>query len=109
MGRFLLKLGESWCDCGEFQALHLPCSHVIAACSHAAQAYQVHIHDVYKAASVFCVYNNTFPGIQDQSYWPQYYGRRLCPDPAMKRCKRGRPQSTRIRTEMDDEIETLNK
>ncbi|CAJ2648315.1 unnamed protein product [Trifolium pratense] len=109
MGRFLLKLGESCCDCGEFQALHLPCSHVIAACSHAAQAYQVHIHDVYKAASVFCVYNNTFPGIQDQSYWPQYYGRRLCPDPAMKRCKRGRPKSTRIRTEMDDEIETLNK
>ncbi|PNX59609.1 receptor-like protein kinase HSL1, partial [Trifolium pratense] len=38
MGRFLLKLGESCCDCGEFQALHLPCSHVIAACSHAAQA-----------------------------------------------------------------------
>ncbi|GAU25342.1 hypothetical protein TSUD_376060 [Trifolium subterraneum] len=91
-----------------FKALHLPCSHVIAACSHARQNYKVYINDVYKVASVLCVYDNTFPVIQDKSYWPQYQGRRLCPNPQMKRCKKGRPQSTRIRTEMDD-TETLNR
>jgi len=28
---FKVKLNEWWCDCGEFQALRLPCPHVIAA------------------------------------------------------------------------------
>jgi len=30
---YTVKLNEWWCDCGEFQALHLPCSHVIVVCS----------------------------------------------------------------------------
>jgi len=30
---YTVKLNEWWYDCGEFQALHLPCSHVIVVCS----------------------------------------------------------------------------
>jgi hypothetical protein len=102
MGDFLVNLLENCCDCGKFQALHLPCSHVIATCAHSRQAYQMYINDVYKAASIFSVYNNSFPGIQDQSFWPVYHGHTLKPNPEMKRKKRGRPKSTRITTEMDD-------
>jgi hypothetical protein len=102
MGDFLVNLLENWCDCGKFQALHLPCSHVIAACAHSRQAYQLYINDVYKAASVFSVYNNNFPGIQDQSYWSVYHGHTILPNPEMKRSKKGRTQSARITTEMDD-------
>jgi hypothetical protein len=102
MGDFLVNLLENWSDCGKFQALHLPCSHVIAACAHSRQAYQMYINDVYKAASVFSVYDNNFPDIQDQSYWPVYHGHTIKPNPKMKRSKKGRPQSTCITTEMDD-------
>ena len=30
---FIVNLRKKTCECGEFQALHYPCSHVIAACS----------------------------------------------------------------------------
>jgi hypothetical protein len=85
MGDFLVNLLENWCDCGKFQALHLPCSHVIAACAHSRQAYQMYINDVYKAASVFSVYDNNFPGIEDQSYWPVYHDHTILPNPEMKK------------------------
>ncbi|KAL4304928.1 uncharacterized protein LOC107646305 [Arachis ipaensis] len=32
---YQVLLDECKCDCGYFQALHLPCRHVLAACSHA--------------------------------------------------------------------------
>jgi len=31
---FTVKLNERWCDCGEFQALRLPCAHVMAVYSY---------------------------------------------------------------------------
>jgi len=31
---FIVKLNEWWCDCGEFQALRLPCAHVMVVCSY---------------------------------------------------------------------------
>ncbi|XP_073222422.1 uncharacterized protein [Cicer arietinum] len=35
IGHFEVNLQRKWCDCGKFQALHVPCSHVIDACSYA--------------------------------------------------------------------------
>jgi hypothetical protein len=35
MNHFKVNLLQKSCDCGKFRALHLPCSHVIAACSKA--------------------------------------------------------------------------
>jgi len=40
VGKFVVRLDERWCDCGKFQKLHLPCSHVIAACASRLQ----HVH-----------------------------------------------------------------
>jgi hypothetical protein len=65
MDHFKVDLKEKWCDRGKFRALHLPCSHVIGACSHARLAYQEHIDDVYKIATVYALYDNTFPITQD--------------------------------------------
>ncbi|XP_012570323.1 uncharacterized protein [Cicer arietinum] len=47
-GHFEVNLQRKWCDCEKFQAIHIPCSHVIAACSYARQNYLVLISDVYK-------------------------------------------------------------
>jgi len=29
VGKFVVRLDERWCDCGKFQKIHIPCSHVI--------------------------------------------------------------------------------
>ncbi|PNX97090.1 protein FAR1-related sequence 8-like [Trifolium pratense] len=101
-GTFKVDLGEKWCDCGRFQSLHMPCSHVIAACFDAHLQYQAYIDDVFKVASVCRVYEHTFEVVQAEMYWPKYEGRKLYPDPSMKRVKKGHPKKSRIRTEMDE-------
>ena len=30
---YTIRLNDWWCDCWDFQALQLPCAHVIAVCS----------------------------------------------------------------------------
>ncbi|MCI39909.1 BZIP-like protein [Trifolium medium] len=80
----------------------MPCSHVIAACFDAHLQYQAYIDDVFKVASVCRVYEHTFEVVQAEMYWPKYEGRKLYPDPSMKRVNKGRPKKSRIRTEMDE-------
>ncbi|XP_058761446.1 uncharacterized protein LOC131634842 [Vicia villosa] len=101
-GTYGVDLRKRTCDCGKFQAFHLPCSHVIAACESIRQDYTIHIPDVFKIQHVFKVYQQSFQILPHQDNWPQYRGPTLCHDETMRRKKRGRPNSTRIRTEMDD-------
>jgi len=70
MGTFKVDLQAGWCDCGKYQALHLPCSHVIAACSSFHHAYATLIPIVLKNKSVYSIYNTTFKVVHDKSYWP---------------------------------------
>ncbi|XP_050897911.1 uncharacterized protein LOC127104800 [Lathyrus oleraceus] len=58
------------CECGRFQTFHVPCSHVIAACSSLRQDYSVHIADVFKVVNVFKVYEESFIGIPTETSWP---------------------------------------
>ncbi|AES88467.1 hypothetical protein MTR_4g055480 [Medicago truncatula] len=83
---------------------HLPCSHVIAACSSFHHDYTTLIPTVLKNESVYSIYNTTFKVVHDKSYWPPYDGPLLCHNPNMRRLKKGRLNSTRIRTEMDEEV-----
>jgi len=39
-GTFKVNLHAKWCDCEKFQAFHMPCSRVIAACSSFNHDYQ---------------------------------------------------------------------
>src|SRR4051812_39792334 len=32
--QYRVSIQDRWCDCGQFQAYRMPCSHVIAECSH---------------------------------------------------------------------------
>ncbi|XP_025678937.1 uncharacterized protein [Arachis hypogaea] len=57
---YQVLLNEGTCDCGYFQALHLPCRHVLAACSHARLDWKSFIHPVYRIESVFNVYRSEF-------------------------------------------------
>ncbi|CAK8544193.1 unnamed protein product [Lathyrus sativus] len=102
LGTFSVDLRKGWCDCGRFQAFHLPCSHVIATCVSIRQDYNMHIPNVLKVLSVFKVYSESFLGLPHQQNWPTYEGFTICHDETMRRNKKGRPNSKRIRTEMND-------
>ncbi|CAK8543472.1 unnamed protein product [Lathyrus sativus] len=62
----------------------------------------MHISDVFKVLSVFKVYRESFLGLPHQQNWPTYEGFTLCHDETMRRNKKGCPNSTRNRTEMDN-------
>jgi hypothetical protein len=101
-GEYKVDLQARWCDCGKFQALHMPCSHVIAACSSFSHDYSSYIDPVFRNERVYAVYNRSFNPVHHQSYWPPYVGFVLCPNLSTRRPKKGRPNTTRIRTEMDE-------
>jgi len=44
---FTVKLNEWWCDYGEFQALRLPCAHVIAVCSYSHLDFKMFVAPMY--------------------------------------------------------------
>ncbi|CAK8531310.1 unnamed protein product [Lathyrus sativus] len=102
LGTFSVDLRRGWCDCGRFQAFHLPCSHVIVACSSIRKDHNMHIPDVFKVLSVFKVYSESFLGLPHHQNWPTYEGFTLCYDETMRRNKKGCPNSTRTKIEMDD-------
>ncbi|XP_058769268.1 uncharacterized protein LOC131643130 [Vicia villosa] len=86
-GTYGVDLRKRTCDCGKFQAFHLPCSHVIAACESIRQDYTIHIPDVFKIQHVFKVYQQSFQILPHQDNWPQYRGATLCHDGTMRRKK----------------------
>ncbi|CAK8577648.1 unnamed protein product [Lathyrus sativus] len=99
---FSVDLRNRWCDCGKFQAFHLPCSHIIATCSSIRQDYSIHILEVFTVLNVFKVYKESFLGQPHEENWPKYEGFTFCHDDSMRRNKKRRPTSSRIRIETDD-------
>lgn len=90
------------CEFRRFQMFHAPCSHVIASCSSIRQDYSVHIADVFKVVNIFKVYEESFLGIPTKTTWPQYEGDTLFHNESMRRKKKGRPNSCRIRTKIEN-------
>ncbi|CAK8576875.1 unnamed protein product [Lathyrus sativus] len=97
-GAFSVDLKNRWCDCGKFQAFHLPYSHLITTCSSIGQDYFIQIPEVFTVLNVFKVYNKSFLGLPHEENWPKYEGFTLCHDDSMKRNKKGHTTSGRIRT-----------
>ncbi|XP_050884761.1 uncharacterized protein LOC127087884 [Lathyrus oleraceus] len=98
---YVVILNRSWCDCGKFQAFHIPCPHVFSACTLTRQDAYNHLSDVYKVITVMNVYNESFYAIAMEERWPQYQGDIVSHNDEMRRKKKGRPNNTRIRIEMD--------
>ncbi|XP_058776138.1 uncharacterized protein LOC131650445 [Vicia villosa] len=107
--QYRVLIDEGWCDCRKFQAFRMPCSHVIAACSYAHQDPLALLSPIYKAETLLGVYNNAFQVMAKEDYWPAYEGDVVWHNDNMRRKKRGRPNSTRIRTEMDDHEKMVRK
>lgn len=99
--QYRVLLDDHWCDCGKFQAFRMPCSHVIAACAFAHRDALSLLSPIYKAETLLQVYSVAFPVVAKEDYWPEYDGEVVWHNDTMRRNKKGRPNSTRIRTEMD--------
>jgi len=100
VGKYVIRLYERWCDCGKFQKIHLPCSHVIAACKHAYHEFSMYRSPHYRLDVVMKVYDNLFGELRHEEYWPSYQGPQVWPHPTTKRSEKGCPKSSIIRTEM---------
>ncbi|XVF56380.1 hypothetical protein PTKIN_Ptkin06aG0115800 [Pterospermum kingtungense] len=97
----VVRLNEGTCICGKWQIYKFPCSHVMAVCGRLALDSWQYIEDYYSIEKYSQTWAPQFNRIPHESYWPEPNIPQLVPDPARRRSKKGRPQSTRIRTEMD--------
>jgi len=62
-------LDELWCDCEKFQKLHLPFSHVFAACKHACHDFIMYISLMDTLKQVSHVYKGLFGELRNKDYW----------------------------------------
>jgi hypothetical protein len=104
-----VKIGsDDWpmceCTCNKPKLLHLPCSHVLAACRHLGMDSISFVSPYYLKESVLntrtdemlgfraiCNFNTVIPN-----------ERQYIPDPRLLQTSRGRRQSRRIRNDMDE-------
>nr|KYP48733.1 hypothetical protein KK1_029535 [Cajanus cajan] len=54
--RFTIRLEEIWYDCGKFQKVYIPCSHVLASCLNEHHDYESYISLIYTLQQVAKVY-----------------------------------------------------
>ncbi|KAK5774900.1 hypothetical protein PVK06_042762 [Gossypium arboreum] len=90
------------CDCRRFQPLHYPCAYVVAACAKVSLNVEHFIDEVHTLARTLRVWENEFPVLPDLSTWevpPTTF--ELVPNKKLRRNPKGRPQSSKIRNEMD--------
>ena len=90
------------CDCGEYQAKHLSCSHVMVACKSVNVDLMTYVPMLFTLQHILHIYDNSFGLLPHESMWQEYEDQ-WGPDPRRKMTAKGHPVSTRIPTEMDEE------
>jgi len=91
------------CDCGEYQAKHLPCSHVIVVCKSVNVDLMTYVPMLFTLQHILHIYENSFGLLPHETMWQEYEGDQWDLDLRRKRTTKGRPVSTRIPTEMDED------
>ena len=99
---YSVNLTQWKCQCGKFQAFKFLCSHVIAACSVVAYNTALYVDPVFSIYNIINVYSSPFQPIGSEEGIPSSSEPKIIPDETKLRGT-GRPKSTRIRNEMDEE------
>ncbi|PPR95846.1 hypothetical protein GOBAR_AA24817 [Gossypium barbadense] len=102
-GQYRVHLRNRTCHFGRFDALRYPCAHVIAACQNLCLNPMSYVDEVYKIKTMYNVWRHIFPPIPDERKWLPVLLTpfKLLSDRELRRKLKGRPCSTRIRTNMD--------
>ncbi|XP_068485031.1 uncharacterized protein [Phaseolus vulgaris] len=106
---YTVRLNDWWCDCGHFQALRLPCGHVIVVCSSCHLQMTTFIDPVYNLHTIRKAYQVEFHPVQNEDYWSTYTGPNFIPEPHMRHKNSGRPITTCLHNEMDQSIQNKTK
>jgi hypothetical protein len=99
---------EAWptcdCTCNKPRLLHLPCSHVLAACGQLQMNSISFVSEYYLKQSVINTWSGELTGFRATGNYNTIPdgGREYIPDPALMRTSTGRRQSRRIRNDMDE-------
>jgi hypothetical protein len=93
-------LSQRSCSCGKWKIYHMPCSHALAAIKKSGHRVVDYVCPHFTVEEYKGTYAPMFSPIPDKPYWPTYEGLFFKPDPERRR-KIGRPQSTRLKNEMD--------
>ncbi|KAH1056549.1 hypothetical protein J1N35_034614 [Gossypium stocksii] len=101
--QYHVHLRNRTCDCGRFDALRYPCAHVITACQNLRIDPMSYVDEVYRIQTMYNVRRHVFPPVSDKRKWPpvSLAPFKLLLDRELRRKPKGRPCSTRIRTNMD--------
>lgn len=104
-----VKIGnEAWptceCTCNKPKLLHLPCSHVLAACGQLGMDAISFVSPYYLKESVLSTWTGEMLGFRAMGNFNKVTPgeRRYIPDPGLLRTGTGRRPSRRIRNDMDE-------
>ena len=93
---------DKTCTCGKWEANKIPCSHLIAVCAKYNHDATEFMDRFYHVEERYHSYEPIFQPLKDRLEWSEPQERRIVmPNPRLIR-EKGRPKSTRIRNEMDD-------
>ncbi|XP_076905073.1 uncharacterized protein LOC143560716 [Bidens hawaiensis] len=98
----VVELYKKTCTCGKWEIFKYPCSHVLSACAKLSLNTWQYIDKCYSIANYCATWSSEFSPLHHEAYWPNSsYIRGLLPNSELKRDKKGRPRSTRLRNGMD--------
>lgn len=96
----MVRISEMTCTCGKWQIFHYPCSHLYAACKYANVDIWQYVDQFYSIDAYVGAYGHHFQPFEHEDYWTVPDMPRWLPN-IQRRRKKGRPQSSRLRNEMD--------
>ena len=92
------------CICGKWEANKISCSHLIVVCAKYNHDAMEFMDRFYLVEERYHSYEPIFQPFKDRLEWSEPQERRIVmPNPRLIR-EKGRPKSTRIRNEMDDDL-----
>ncbi|XP_023928130.1 uncharacterized protein LOC112039455 [Quercus suber] len=98
-----VNLQSMTCMCRKWEALKIPCSHVIAICAKYKHDAQQFFDPCYSVTHRYHSYEPVFQPLKDRLEWPDpEETRRVMPNPRLI-WNKGRPKFTHIRNEMDED------
>ncbi|XP_076901481.1 uncharacterized protein LOC143555896 [Bidens hawaiensis] len=97
----VVNLEQRTCSCGKLEIFKYPCSHVLSVCAKLSLNNWQYINKCYSIVDYCATWSSEFFPILHEAYWPQSPSIRLLPNSDLKRDKKGRPRSRRLRNGMD--------
>jgi hypothetical protein len=95
--------GTCCCSCMRPKLLHLPCSHVMAACADIRHPIDIYISHYFRKETIASTWQYEIYGFRLVGSFTEIANPvRYIPDPRSSRVQRGRRQTRRIRNDMDE-------